>query len=118
MSLITRQQRQQLLANGRAGREARRGGLAFDPFPVVQLVSQDEWPRWLLSEIDPQNPDRAFGICDLGDAPPQLGTVSLRGVGVLKAVLGIDVRQPRGFIADLSVSEYLECLRVHGRIIL
>ena len=67
--LITQEQHAQLLANGRRAMEQS----DFDPMPVVKLFTPDASATWLLAEIDPQDPDRAFGLCDLGFGFPELG---------------------------------------------
>ena len=43
-----------LLANGRATA----GGADFDPRPVVKLFTLDASATWLLTEVDPDDPDR------------------------------------------------------------
>jgi Protein of unknown function (DUF2958) len=78
MTLITKQQTEQLLANGIAALEAGRAGLHFDPKPVVKLFTPHSYGRWLLTEIDPVHTDRAYGLCDSGHGLPELGFVSLR----------------------------------------
>jgi len=45
MNIITETQYAELLANGRAAREAALGGLDFDPKPVVKLFT----PHWEYS---------------------------------------------------------------------
>jgi hypothetical protein len=64
--LITDEQRVQLLANGCRSNETD----GFDPQPVVKLFTSEAGATWLLSEIDPEGEDRAFGLCDLGLAVP------------------------------------------------
>jgi hypothetical protein len=34
--------------------------------PIVKLFTPDGGATWLLSEVDPDDPDRLFGLCDLG----------------------------------------------------
>jgi hypothetical protein len=74
MELLTPQQREQMLANGRAnaGREE-----TEDFAPVVRLLCPWNDAVWLLTELDPEDPDIAFGLCDLGMGFPELGTVRL-----------------------------------------
>lgn len=72
MKLITKEQQSKMLDQGRANAE-RAGGIDFPP--VVKLFTPDANATWLLTEIDPENPDLAFGLCDLGH--PELGWVSL-----------------------------------------
>ena len=68
-SLIT-----QLLANGAAQRAVLDNGAdAVDFYPVVKLFTPDAQPTWLLTELDPDDEDLAFGLCDLGLGEPELG---------------------------------------------
>ena len=66
MTLITKAQTEQLLANGIAQRAAiDRQDQALDFKPVVKLFTADAQCTWLLTEID-EGTDLAFGLCDLG----------------------------------------------------
>ncbi|WP_428610602.1 DUF2958 domain-containing protein [Sedimenticola sp.] len=58
-TLITEHQRTQLLANGQAHAE----GQDIDPPPVVKLFTPDAKATWLLTELDPEDGDTAFGLC-------------------------------------------------------
>ena len=80
-ALITDEQRIVLLANGRESLE----NPDFDPAPVVKLFTPDAGATWLLTEIDPDDHDHAFGLCDLGLGMPEIGWVSL---GELATVRG------------------------------
>jgi hypothetical protein len=80
MKFLTPSSRDQLLVNGRANR--REDGLpreddAIDHKPVVKLFTPDANCTWLLTELDPDEPTEAFGLCDLGLGCPELGYVSL-----------------------------------------
>jgi hypothetical protein len=57
-ALITAEQRIVLLANGRESLE----NPDFDPAPVVKLFTPDAGATWLLTEIDPDDHDHAFGL--------------------------------------------------------
>jgi hypothetical protein len=72
MALITDEQRKQLLANGAAARD-RRGDL----YPVVKLYTPDAHATWLLTELDPTDGDRAYGLCDVGLGAPELAHLKL-----------------------------------------
>ena len=48
-----------------------------DFLPAVKLFMPERGFVWLLAELDPEQPDIAFGLCDLGMACPELGSVSL-----------------------------------------
>jgi hypothetical protein len=66
MTLITKAQIEQFLANGIAQRVAiDRQDQALDFKPVVKLFTPDAQCTWLLTEID-EGTDLAFGLCDLG----------------------------------------------------
>jgi hypothetical protein len=117
MTLITRQQFQGLLANGRAAQEARRQGTDIDPHPVVKLFTPDASCTWLLTEVDPDDPDRAFGLDDLGQGFPELGYVSLREIKSLRGNLGLTVERDRYFTADKPLSAFAEEARRHRRIV-
>ena len=79
--LITDAQRAQLLANGRQSLE----NDDFDPLPVVKLFTPDAGATWLLTELDPDDGDTAFGLLDLGMGTPELGHVRL---SVLEGIRG------------------------------
>jgi len=92
MTLITQSQLDQLLANGKAQRAAidnDQGAIDFKP--VVKLFTPDANCTWLLTDIDPLDPDRAFGLCDAGQGCPELGYVSLRELESLRGAMGLAV---------------------------
>lgn len=110
--LFTPDQRVALLANGR--RTA--AGADIDPHPVVKLFTPDANATWLLTEMDPHEPDRAFGLCDPGLGCPELGYVSLTELRALQGPLGLLVEQDSGFVADRPLSNYAAVSRHNGRI--
>lgn len=117
MTLITRKQFQALLANGRAAQEARQQDKDIDPHPVVKIFTPDAGATWLLTEIDPDDTDRAFGLCDVGHGFTELGYVSLREIESLRGQLGLTVERDRFFHADRTLSAYAEEARQHRRIV-
>jgi hypothetical protein len=54
----------------------------------VKLFAPDGNATWLLTEIDPDDGDRAFGLCDLGLGEPELGYVSLAELESVRARCG------------------------------
>lgn len=102
MNLFTETQRVQLLANGRQHLD----NDDFDPPPVVKLFTPDAHATWLLTEIDPDDPDRAFGLCDLGLGFPELGYVSLSELQSIRGRLGLAVERDRHFVATKTISAY------------
>ncbi|APZ97607.1 transposase [Sphingopyxis sp. QXT-31] len=102
-----------LLANGamtRAGRD-------HDPFPLVKLFTPDGAATWLLTELDPDDPDIAFGLCDLGLGFPELGTVSLDELAALRGPLGLRVERDAGFRADRVLGAYADAAIAAGAIV-
>ncbi|APW36398.1 MULTISPECIES: DUF2958 domain-containing protein [Comamonadaceae] len=111
--LITDEQRALLLANGRQSLEQEN----FDPAPVVKLFTPDAGATWLLTEIDPDDHDHAFGLCDLGLGFPELGWVSLAEVTTVRGRLGLPVERDLHFEAQKRLSAYAREARVAGRIV-
>ncbi|QGN56520.1 DUF2958 domain-containing protein [Novosphingobium sp. Gsoil 351] len=103
----------QLLANG----HCTAGGETFDPHPVIKLFTPDANATWLLTELDPDDEDRAFGLCDLGFSSPELGYVRLSDLENLRGPFGLAVERDEHFSADRPLSVYAEQARLSGRII-
>lgn len=87
-----------------------------DHEPVVKLFTPDGNATWLLTESDPDDPDRLFGLCDLGLGSPELGYVSLAELAALKGLMGLPIERDLHFIADKPLSAYAEEARLKGRI--
>lgn len=111
-TLITPMQRDLMLMHG--GRTKR--GEDIDPFPVVKLFTPDANATWLLTELDPDDPDIAFGLCDLGLGFPELGSVSVAEIAEARGRLGLSVERDLYFKADRPLSAYTERARLLGRI--
>ena len=113
MNLISDELRAQLLANGRQSLTDE----GFDPPPVVKLFTPDAGTTWLLTELDPDEDDRAFGLCDLGLGFPELGYVSLAELVAVRGRLGLAVERDLHFTADKPISAYAREARMSGRIV-
>jgi hypothetical protein len=100
MNLIPDDLRAKLLANGRQSVDNDR----FDPPPVVKLFTPDGGATWLLTEIDPDDQDRAFGLCDLGMGFPELGYVSLAELTAVRGPLGLAIERDLHFLGDKPAS--------------
>jgi DUF2958 family protein len=87
-----------------------------DFHPVVKLFTPDANCTWLLSEIDPENEDVGFGLCDLGMGYPELGSVSLSEITALRGKLGLPVERDLHFKAEKSLAAYANEARLLGRI--
>jgi Protein of unknown function (DUF2958) len=92
-----------LLANGRKSAAGEDGS---QHYPVVKLFTPDANATWLLTEIDPEEPDIAFGLCDLGAGFPELGNVSLAEIATLRGCLGLPVERDRHFTATKTLGDY------------
>lgn len=84
-SLLTDEQREQLLDNGRTQKAVEKCREPIDFHPAVKLFTPEAGAIWLLTEIRPWDPDVAFGLCDLGVGYPELGSVHVS-----------ELQQPRG----------------------
>jgi len=69
-----------------------------------------------LTEIDSDNPDFAFGLCDLGLGYPELGSVSLSELEAVRAKLGLPVERDLYFTATKTLSAYADEAVAHGAI--
>lgn len=102
----------QMLDHGRASASGRH----HDPAPVVKLFTPDAGATWLLTEIDPTDHDRAFGLCDLGLGEPELGYVSLGELAAFRGALGLPVERDAAFTGDKPLSGYALDASRAGRI--
>jgi hypothetical protein len=110
--LISDEQRAIMLANGRAAAS----GDEADRMPVVKLFTPDAACTWLLSELDPGDPDIAFGLCDLGMGFPELGSVRITELESIAGPLGFRVERDLSFVADRTLSQYADAARRAGAI--
>lgn len=113
MPLISMSSRKILLANG----ARRAAGEPLDPMPAIKLFTPDADATWLLTELDPTDADRAFGLCDLGFGSPELGSVLISELEALQGRLGLSVEVDASFIADKTLSAYAAQAREWGRIV-
>lgn len=107
MKLLTTTIREQLLRNGRIRAALAEDNQAEADFlPVVKLFTPDANCTWLLSELDPEDPDIAFGLCDLGMGCPELGSVSIAELEALRGAFGLPVERDLHFAAMHTLSVY------------
>jgi len=109
---MTSEHRTLLLANG--ARAA--AGEDIDPLPVLKLFTPDGSATWLLTELDPDDPDIAFGLCDLGMGYPELGSVSLSEIAAVRGRMGLPIERDLHFTADRPLSAYADDARFQGAI--
>lgn len=111
-SLVTDNERAQLLANGRA----RATASDLDPLPVVRLFTPDAHATWLLAALDPADGDTAWGLCDVGIGMPELGTVKLSDLAAIVGPRQHPVLRDLYFLATRPLSEYVRLAQRDGSI--
>ena len=117
MKLFTKHIHEKLLKNGRIHAQFIQSGEAEIAFlPVVKLFTPDGACTWLLTELDPEEPDIAFGLCDLGMGCPELGTVRISELQSVRGALGLPVERDRYFTATKTISAYADEAWQSGRI--
>jgi hypothetical protein len=116
-ALLTSEIRERLLQNGRLMRQL--GGTQAEPdfLPVVKLFTPDSDCVWLLTELDPDDPDIAFGLCDLGMGCPELGSVRISELESLRGGLRLPIERDEHFIATATISGYAEEASSQGAIV-
>ena len=111
MTLLTDEQRTQMLANG----VARVRGEAIDPFPVVKLHTLDAGAVWLLASLAADG-DQAYGLCDAGTGFPELGAVSLSALEGVHGPRGMRIVTDPQFKPRQSLSAYVAEAKRDGSI--
>jgi hypothetical protein len=117
MKLFKDGQLRRLLENGKANvARIAKDGNTFDFRPVVKLFCPWGGATWLLTEIDPENPNIAFGLCDFGIGSPEIGSVSLAELSSVRGPGGHGIERDMYFKADRSLETYAEEARRTGQI--
>jgi hypothetical protein len=116
MKLLTQELRERLLQNGRLKDHYAGTDSEPDFLPVVKLFTPDAGCTWLLTELDPADPDIAFGLCDLGLGFPELGSVSISELESVHGKLGLPVERDLHFMPTKTISAYADEARRAGRI--
>jgi len=100
MELLTDEIRKQLVHNGHPENRDN------DHPPVVKLFLPGTGFTWLLSELDYEDPDIAFGLCDLGMGFPELGSVWVSELASLSVGGMIKVERDLHFEPEYPMSVY------------
>lgn len=107
MKLLTKSLYDRLLRNGQVREALAEGGQAEADFiPVVKLFTPDAGCTWLLTELDPEDTDIAFGLCDLGMGCPELGNVRISELESVRGRLGLPVERDLHFVARHTLMTY------------
>ena len=116
MKLITAEIEARLLDNARKQEPVRGTADEIDFYPVVKLFTPDAGCTWLLTEIDPENPDIAFGLCDLGMGFPELGSVRLSELVAITGPSGLRIERDLTFRPTMTLQGYAEAAQRDQRI--
>ena len=122
MKLLTKDIRTLLIENGQKNAckladPENTDGATHDFWPVVKLFNPCGAGTWLLTEIDPEEPDIAYGLCDLGMGSPELGSVrisELESIQLLGGAIGIE--RDIHWNATKPLSAYADEARTLGHI--
>jgi hypothetical protein len=87
-----------------------------DHVPVVKLFTPDANGTWLLTELLPQDPDIAFGLCYVGLGYPELGYVDLNELNEVRGNLGLSVERDISFEGKFPISIYQKAAQLKERI--
>jgi len=117
VDLLTDSIRQALLSNGRASRCTAEGTEPErDLTPVAKLFTPGAACTWLLCELDSDDPDIAFGLCDLGAGRPEIGTVRISEIMNGSSTGGLVVERDQFFVPTMTLGEYAREAWSKGRI--
>jgi hypothetical protein len=107
MKLLTKSITAALLRNGRIRQAlAIEGKAEADFIPVVKFFTPDANCTWIITELDPDEPDIAFGLCDLGMGCPELGSVRISELESVRGRLGLPVERDLHFVATHTLMTY------------
>jgi Protein of unknown function (DUF2958) len=117
MKLLTIEHESRMRANGQAHADrAARGEDTEDFHPVVKLFCPWNGATWLLTELDPEDPDIAFGLCDLGMGFPELGSVRLSELAAIVDPGGLRIERDVHFRPVMTLQGYAEAAQREQRI--
>ena len=109
MRLLTDDQRRRLLENGSVNAARAASDQDTDDFkPVVKLFCPWGGATWLLTELDPEEPDIAFGLCDVGQGFPELGRVSLAELDAIRGPGGLGIERDLTFKPLKTLQAYAD----------
>jgi Protein of unknown function (DUF2958) len=117
MKLLTEAQRAQLVHYGRRQAVVKGTAGELDLWPVVKLFNPCGAATWLLTEIDPDDENVAWGLCDLGMGFPEFGTVSLDELAAYRGPFGLGIERDLHFKARAPVSAYIKAASKAGIIV-
>jgi len=110
MKYFTQNEYETLLKNGSNDNPEK------DDFPVVKLILTNSNISFLISELDPDLPTFAYGLCDLGLGYTELGWFILSMIEKMQIQNHILETDP-GFIARYPLSVYFAASKKAGKMV-
>jgi Protein of unknown function (DUF2958) len=117
MKLLTKEMCEKLLANGREQAKVKGTKAEKDFWPVVKLLYPAGAATWLLTELDPEDNDVAWALCDLGMGFPEFGTVRISELESFRGSLGLGIERDLHFEAKAPISRYIDAASRAGCIV-
>lgn len=118
LDIIPQDKYKKLLTNGTLQRNALAKKKVLDFKPVIRLFTPDANASWLLSELDPDDPDSAYGVCDPGLGYPKLEWVQFEELDLVRGPMGLPIELDPSFIANKTDRAYWEEAVLEGKIVL
>ncbi|GAA3913589.1 DUF2958 domain-containing protein [Chitinophaga oryziterrae] len=109
--LFTNTQYQQLLQNG--SNKIKR----WDLHPVAKLTMPGHAFSWLLTDIDPQDPNVGYGLYIEFDGFIAYGSVDLKELLTIKDEMGFGIENDPSFNAKFSLEVYKSAHWWHGHLV-
>ncbi len=85
--------------------------------PLVRLFQPDGTAAWLVSELDPHDGNMAYGLADLGQGVPEVGTFRLSDLALIRGRLGLRVERDRSFGPGATLGQHARAATAAGRIV-
>lgn len=85
--------------------------------PVVKLFTPWANATWLITELNTEDNDQLFGLCDVGHGYPELGYASLAEISALQGPGGLRVERDVHAPLEHRLGHYAELARRACRIV-
>ncbi len=105
MTFMTQKQHQTMIENGKPENRDK------DHVPVIKLFLPGTACTWLLTELNPEEQNIAFGLCDLGMGFPELGYVDLDELAAIRVRNIFRVERDVHFKGEYPISAYAQAAR-------
>ena len=117
MKLLTKPLLAQLIKNGQMQAKVKGTDAEHDFVPVVKLFDPFGAGTWLLTEIEPDDHDIAWGLCDLGMGCAEFGTVSLTELQSIRMMGRPRIERDLYWQPHGRISQYIDAAQKAGRIV-